>query len=175
MKTPFPLGILAVVLTLTLSAVASPSAPSGDIDSVVFLGQTYCLQMDWCPAFAFYGPMTTPTGYVELTEPDGTPSDYLWVDQGYLTFESSPLNVPPPAGLPLLAKLVEDGTLQEIDQFFPAGRSRPLFMQSGTSDGPTLESPASGPTVPESSTLLLFGAGVGFVYRRARRYWRMGP
>ena len=132
MKAPFPLGILAVVLTLTVSAVASPSAPSGDTDSMLFLGQTYCLQMDWCPAFAFYGPMTTPTGYVELIEPDGTPSDYLWVEQGYLTFESSPLNVPPPGGLPLLGKLVEDGTLQEVDQFFPAGRSRPLFMQSGT-------------------------------------------
>ena len=172
MKAPFPLGILAVVLTLTFSAVASPSAPSGDTDSMLFLGQTYCLQMDWCPAFAFYGPMTTPTGYVELIEPDGTPSDYLWVEQGYLTFESSPLNVPPPGGLPLLGKLVEDGTLQEVDQFFPAGRSRPLFMQSGTGSAPTLESPASGLPIPEPSTLLLFGAGMGLAYHRARRHWR---
>ncbi len=166
MKLPLQ-GILAVVLSLTLPAVAGPVSPDTDTDSVLFLGQTYCLEMDWCPAFAFYGVLT-PAGYVELTEPDGTPSDYLWVDyQGYLTFESTPLTIPPPPGLPLLGKLVEDGTLQEIDQFFPGGRSRPLFMQSGTDDG--LRSQSS---TPEPSTILLLGSAAGVAYQRARRYWR---
>ena len=166
MKLPL-LGVLAVVLSLTLPAVAGSVSPDTDIDSVLFLGQTYCLDMDWCPAFAFYGVLT-PAGYVELTEPDGTPSDYLWVDlQGYLTFESTPLTISSPPGLPLLGKLVEDGTLQEIDQFFPGGRSRPLFMQSGTDDGLTSQS-----STPELSTVLLFGSAAGVAYQRARRYWR---
>ena len=156
MKWPILLGVLAVVFALTVSAIASPSTPSDDTDLVLYLGQVYCLQMDWCPDFAFYGA-GTPVGYVELTEPDGTPSDYLWVDhQGFLTFESDPLTISPPAGLPLLGKLVEDGTLQEVDQFFPGGGSRPLYMQSGTDDGATLESSAPGLPAPEPSTLLLF-------------------
>src|SRR5450631_2524157 len=101
MKLPLALGILTVVLTFTVCAVASPSVPSSGIDSVLFLGQTYCVQMEWCPNFAFYGPMTTPTGYVELTTTGGAPTAYLWVDrQGSMTFEASPLNVPPPSGLP---------------------------------------------------------------------------
>jgi hypothetical protein len=149
------------------SVVANPSTPTGGTDSVVFLGQTYCLAMDWCPDFAFYGAMT-PAGYVELTEPDGTPSDYLWADsQGYLTFESTPLNVPPPPGLPMLGKLVEDGTLQEVDQFFPAGRTRPLFMQSPADEGLTAQ-----PT-PEPSTLWLLAPAAGLAYHRVRRSWRV--
>jgi hypothetical protein len=123
--------------------------------------------MDWCPDFAFWGT-GTPTGYVELTEPDGTPSDYLWIDyQGNMTFESNPLTISPPAGLPLLGQLVEDGTLQEIDQFFPNGRSRPLFIQSETGDGITSQSSA-----PEPSSLYLLAPAAGLAYRRARRFWR---
>jgi hypothetical protein len=166
MKLPL-LGILTVVLSLTLPAVAGSVSTDTDTDSVVFLGQVYCLDMDWCPDFAFYGALT-PAGYVELTEPDGTPSDYLWVDyQGYLTFESTPLTISPPPGLPLFGKLVEDGTLQEIDQFFPGGRSRPLFIQSGTDDGLSSQS-----STPEPSTILLFGSAAEVAYQRTRRYWR---
>ncbi len=166
MKLPLALGILTSILTLTISAVASPSVPSSGIDSVVFLGQTYCVQMPWCPNFAFYGPITTPTGYVELTTSAGDPTAYLWVDrQGSMTFEANPLNFPPPPGLPLLGQLVDDGTLQEIDQFFPAGRSRPLFMQAATDDGLV-----SQPAVPEPSTLLLLASAAGLAYSRGRRF-----
>ena len=114
----YPLS-LALTLTLSVSASADPTYPAGSGDSVLFLGQPYCQQQDYCPDFAYWE--NSPPGYVELTEADGTPSDYLWVDfKGELTFESSPLNIPPPAGLPLLGKLVENGAFQEVDRFFPA-------------------------------------------------------
>ena len=165
MKVSLRLGALAVVLTLTISAGAVLSSPDDGTDLVVFLGQTYCLDMDWCPDFAFYGT-GTPTGYVELTDPNGTPTDYLWVDfQGNMTFESSPLTISPPAGLPLLGQLVETGTLQEVDQFIPAGRSRPLFINGG-SDQDRITSQSSAPDPP---TLLLLGSAAGLAYRRARR------
>jgi hypothetical protein len=166
MKPPL-LGVVAVVFALTAVAVAGPVGPSGDDGEVLYLGQLYCVQMQWCPAFAFYGT-GTPIGYVELTEPDGTPSTYLWVDyQGSLNFEASPLNIPPPPGLPLLGKLVADGTLQEIDQFFPAGRSRPLFIQDGTDDRLAPQS-----STPEPSTLLLFTSAAGLAYGCVRHWWR---
>ena len=148
----YPLS-LALTLTLSVSASADPTYPAGSGDSVLFLGQPYCQQQDYCPDFAYWG--NSPPGYVELTEADGTPSDYLWVDfKGELTFESSPLNIPPPAGLPLLGKLVENGAFQEVDQFFPAGSNRPLYLQSDPGGQLTPASPT-----PESSTLWLFGTG----------------
>jgi hypothetical protein len=123
--------------------------------------------MDWCPDFAFYGT-GTPTGYVELTDADGTPSDYLWVDfQGNMTFESDPLTISPPAGLPLLGTLVENGMPQEIDQFFPNGRTRPLFIESGSDAGMDSQSSA-----PEPSSLYLLAPAAGLAYRRVRRFWR---
>ncbi len=129
MKVLRSMGVLAIVLTLAGSVIANPSRPSGGTDSVLFLGQLYCIQMLWCPTFAFYGA-STPVGYVELTTADGAPTAYLWIDhRGFITFECRSLNVPPPVGLPLLGMLVDDGRLQEIDQFFPAGASRPLFIQ----------------------------------------------
>lgn len=165
MKAPRPLRVLVVLLVLTVPAFAGLANPSGDPDYVVFLGQTYCLGIDWCPNFAFYG-RATPIGYVELTDTSGAPTDYLWIDyQGNMTFESNPLNNPPPSSLPLLGQLVETGTPQEVDQFFPAGQSRPLFINGGsTHDGMTSQSSA-----PDPPSLWLLGSAAGLVYRRARR------
>ena len=130
MKFPVSLRILPFVLILTAVTAADHTRPIGNGDSVLFLGEPYCVQMDWCPTFAFYGS-STPVGYVELTDSEGDPIALLWVDgNGLMTFESSPLKVPPPAGLPLLGALVANGRLQEVDQFFPAGASRSLFMQT---------------------------------------------
>ena len=166
MRVPRLLRVLVLLLALTVSTFPSSTSPSGEPDYVVFLGQMYCLGMDWCPDFAFYGAMTTPVGYVELTDASGTPTDYLWIDnQGNMTFESSPLTISPPAGLPLLGQLVETGTLQEVDQFIPAGRSRPLFINGG-SDQDRITSQSSAPDPP---TLLLLGSAAGLAYRRARR------
>jgi hypothetical protein len=169
MNAPRSLRVLVVVLALTLPAFAGSASPSGEPDYVVFLGQTYCLGMDWCPDFAFYGPPTTPVGYVELTDASGAPTDYLWVDYGgNMTFESNPRDNPPPPGLPLLGKLVETGTLQEVDQFFPAGWRRPLFIDGGSDrDGITSQTSA-----PDPPTLLLLGSAAALGYRRARRGFR---
>ena len=166
MKAPRPLRVLVTLLALTIPAFADSASPSGELEYVVFLGQTYCLGMEWCPNFAFYGALTTPVGYIELTDSSGAPTDYLWIDyQGNMTFESSPLNNPPPPGLPLLGQLVETGTLQEVDQFIPGGRGRPLFINGGgDQDGITSQSSA-----PDPPTLLLLGSAAGLAYRRARR------
>jgi len=154
MKVPLSLAVMAVVLALAVGAFASPS---GD-DSVLYLGQVYCQGLEYCPDFATWGG--TAAGYVELLDKDGkTISDYLWVDySGHLFFESAPLNTPPPSGLPFLGSLIENGQLQEVDQFFPGGVTRPLFIQSND--------------VPEPSTLLLFGPAALFLFGRARRFWR---
>jgi len=152
MKFRLAVGILVALFALSLCAYA-------DNDSVLYLGQVYCQGVDWCPSFAFWGP--DAAGYVELLEPDGkTISDYLWVDaRGFLYFESDPLNFTPPPGLPLLGSLIETGQLQEVDQFFPAGQTRPLFIQSEP------------PQTPEPSTLLLFGSAVGILFGVRRRFW----
>jgi len=156
------LGVLAVIATLSICAVAGPE---GD-DSVLFKGNPYCVGLEACPAFAFWGP--TATGYVELLEPDGkTVSDYIWVDfTGFLWFESDNENggfaALPPPGTPFLGSLIEDGTLQEVDQFFPGGVTRPLFVQSSPLEG----------TTPEPSTLLLLGPAAVFLFNRARRFGR---
>ena len=163
MKTRMLLGVLAVIATLSVCALAQS-------DQVVYKGTPYCVGNEDCEAFAFWGP--TPVGYVELLEPDGSGqvSDYIWVDYtGHLWFESddnpacggsfctTPQLQSP--GIPLLGTLVENGQLQEVDQFFPAGVTRPLFVQSveGT---------------PEPSTLLLFGPAAVFLFNRARRFGR---
>jgi hypothetical protein len=164
MKALLHLLSLAITLTLSVTASAGYIDPSSSDGAVLFLGQLYCEQQQYCPNFAYWG--TTPPGYVELTAADGTPTDYLWVDtQGEMTFEASPLNIPPPAGLPLLGKLVEDGTFQEVDQFFPAGSNRPLYIQDRSGEQMTL-----GPSTPEPSTLWMFGAsGFAFLGRRRLR------
>lgn len=155
MKIRLVLGVLAVVVTLSVCAVA-------DLDEVLYQGNLYCVGIDNCQAFAAWGGSSA--GYVELLEPGGgSVSDYIWVDfTGELWFESKDANggfgALPPAGLPLLGSLIEDGTLQEVDQFFPGGGTRPLFVES--------------PTVPEPSALMLFGPGAVFLFNRARRFRR---
>jgi hypothetical protein len=74
------------------------------------------------------------------------------------------LDNPPPLGLPLLGQLVETGTLQEVDQFFPGGRGRPLFIDGG-SDQDGIASPSSAPDPP---TLVLLASGAALGYRRVR-------
>lgn len=88
MKALLFLHSLAITLALSGSAAAGPSESSASDGAVLFLGQLYCEQQQYCPNFAYWG--TTPPGYVELTTADGTPSDYLWVDtKGEMTFETS--------------------------------------------------------------------------------------
>ena len=159
MKILLYAGVLAAVLALNLCALAN------EFDSVSFEGQVYCLGVEDCRNFASWGP--TAGGVFILTEPDGTPSDYLWVNpDGTMTFESDNESggfaLLPPAGLPVFGTLVEDGTLQQINQFFPGGLGRPLYMQSDVVEG----------TTPEPSTLLLFGPAAVFLFGRARRLWR---
>jgi hypothetical protein len=158
MKAPHLLGVIAVlVMSLAVPAVAD-LAPAPSQNQVEFLGVFYCQGLDWCPDFAFWGP--TAAGYIELTV-NGAPDVYLWVDaQGYLTFEYTPLNVPPPAGLPLLASIPETGDLQEVNQYFPGGVLRPLYVES------QLQS------TPEPATLWMFGPVAVFLFNRARRALR---
>ena len=159
--------------------VASDQIPTnladteGD-DIVIFRGTSYCEGLEDCRAFAFWGSGNARSvGYVELTEPDGiTPSDYIWVDiHGFLWFESDNENggfaVLPPAYLPKLGTLVENGTLQEVDQFFTANATRPLFVESSPAEGSTPE-----PSTPEPSTLLMLGSGAVLLFSRSRRSWR---
>jgi hypothetical protein len=157
-------GILAAVFALNLCAYASEQP-----DEVVFRGNVFCLGLEDCQNFANWGP-TAADSYVVLYEADGvTVSDYLWIDStGRMTFESDNesggfAELPPP-GFVFLGGLIEDGTLQEVDQFFPGsvGSNRRLFIQSDVVEG----------TTPEPSTLLLFGPAAVFLFGRARRFWR---
>jgi hypothetical protein len=163
MKTRLVLGVLVTLAVCSVFAIAG-AAPAGGTDEVLYRGTPYCVNNDDCEAFANWGPTTA--GYIELLEPDGSGqvSDYLWVDfTGHLWFESrdpgGTFAALPPAGLPLLGTLVEDGTLQEVDQFFPGGETRPLFVESDS-------------TTPEPSTLLLVGPAAVFLFNRARRLKR---
>jgi hypothetical protein len=159
MKLLLSLGVFAAVLALNLYALA------GSTDEVVFEGQPFCINQDDCQNFALWGG-ETPAGYVVLYEADGhTISDYLWVDPttGLMTFES---DLPgggfaklPPAGLPFFGGFIEDGTLQQVNQLFPGGGGRPLFIESSID-------------TPEPSTLLLLGPAAVFLFGRARRLWR---
>jgi PEP-CTERM motif len=125
--------------------------------------------VDDCRDFANWGG-TAGNSYVVLYEADGhTISDYLWIDStGEMTFESKLADGTfaelPPSGFVFLGGLMEDGTLQEMDQFFPGspGSNRTLFIQSDVVEG----------TTPEPSTLLLFGPAAAFLFGRARRFWR---
>jgi hypothetical protein len=155
-KASIAVAVLAVVLAFSLCAFA-------DQDEVVFEGQTFCLGSDDCQNFATWGP--TAGGYVVLYEADGhTISDYIWTNpDATLTFESrtaSGFALTPPTNDVFLGGLIENGQLQEIDQFFPAGATRPLFVLSKVDN------------TPEPSTLLLFGPAAMFLFGRARRLWR---
>jgi len=183
MKIRVVLGVLAVITVIaafSICAVAGTSNPGSSAiagttnpssaDEIMYRGQLYCVGNPDCEAFAFWGP--TAAGYVELTFANGSGqvSDYVWVDfTGHLWFESydpaqcgsSGFCALPPAGLPLLGELKDDGSLQQISQFFPGGVTRPLAVQSD-----------EGLSTPEPSTLLLFGPAALFLFGRARRFWR---
>lgn len=157
MKVKVSLAVLAVLAVISVLSVCAMA------DEVVYRNTPYCVGVDDCEAFASWGG--TAAGYVELLDsPGGKIGDYIWVDsQGILWFESDngtgTFGALPPAGLPLLGTLVENGQLQEVDQFFPGGVTRPLFVQSELD-------------TPEPSTLLLFGPAALFLFGRARRFWR---
>jgi PEP-CTERM motif len=167
-KVLLSVGVLAAVFALSLCAAAGPIDPNavtvapgpGDpiTEEVVFLGETFCINTPYCPEFASWGG--TAGGFVEFLGPDGQPAEYIWTNRdGTLTFESLPLNVPPPSYDPLLGILHESDMLQEVDQFFPGGVTRPLFVLSS-------------PSVPEPSTFLLFGSAGVMMFGRIRRFLR---
>ena len=157
MKAPVSLAVLAVFAVISILSICAVA------DEVVYRDAPYCVGIDDCEAFATWGG--TAAGVVELLDsPGGKISDYIWVDfTGKLWFESDNgtgnFAALPPAGLPLLGTLVENGSLQEVDQFFPGGVTRTLFVQSELD-------------TPEPSTLLLFGPAALFLFGRARRFWR---
>jgi hypothetical protein len=148
--------------------ISTNLADTEDVDAVMFRGNIYCLGVGDCRAFATWGSGNAiSAGYVVLTEPDGiTPSDYIWVDiNGNLWFESDNESggfaVLPPVYLRKLGTLVENGNLQEVDQYFGASAGRSLFIQS---------SPAERAT-PEPLTLLMVGSGAVLLFSRTRRFW----
>jgi hypothetical protein len=161
MKASLILAVIAFVLALNLCAFA-------DQDEVIFRGNVFCLGVDDCRDFANWGP-TAGNSYVVLYDADGhTISDYLWIDSsGLMTFQSE---LPgggfaelPPAGSLFLGGLIETGSPQEVDVFFPGfpGSGRTLLIASKVDT-----------TTPEPSTLLLLGPAALFLFGRARRFWR---
>ena len=128
MKVPVYLAVLAVVAVVAMLSVSAVA------DSVLYKNTPYCVGQDDCRSFAEWGP--DAAGYVELLDSPGGPvSDYIWVDfEGFLWFESDngtgKFGALPPAGLPLLGTLVENGQLQDVGVFFEADGTRPLFVQS---------------------------------------------
>jgi len=165
MKVPLSLAVLAVVLGLAICASADlnesglGAPPAGSQFEVLYLGTPYCVSPtgSYCPDFATWGG--TAGGYLEFKDPGGAIDAYLWVDgTGKLSFASGSALVAPPPGLPLLGIITEDGTLQQVNQLYPGGLTRPLYVES--------------PIVPEPSTLLLFGPAALFLFGGARRFWR---
>ena len=169
-KVLLSVGVVAAVLALNLCAFGGAIEPDavtvapgnqGDppvTEEVIFLGQTFCVNTPWCPNFALWGG--TAGGYIEFLGPDNLPAEYLWTNaDGTLTFESLPLNVPPPAYDLLLATLHESDMLQQVNQDFAGGITRPLMVLSSSA-------------VPEPSTFLLFGSAGVMMFGRIRRSWR---
>lgn len=130
------IGVLAAFAVVATLPVCAAARSAGNTDEVLFRGNLYCIGLEDCRAFAFWG--NTPGGYVEFLDGSGKTSGYIWVDlSGLLWFEarnaSGGFGALPPANLPFLGSLAVNGQLQEVDQFFPAGATRPLFVQIGSS------------------------------------------
>lgn len=164
MKVHLSLAVLVVVAVVTMLPICAVAdlnepagPPAGSQFEVEYLGNFYCQSPSGslCLDFATWGG--TAGGYIEFKDPGGVIDAYLWVDgTGLLSFASGIALTPPPAGLPLLGIITEDGTLQQVNQLYPGGELRPLFVE----------------IVPEPSTLLLFGPAALFLFGRARRFWR---
>jgi hypothetical protein len=153
-KSPMKIvvGIAAVV---SLCSIASVHAQVLS-DSVTVAGNPnpYFLPEDGTAQFlpAFFGPINAPDQYIQFNEP-GTQmaSDYLWIQAGYLYFESdAPQNVFPvqPSG-PLVKVLDETGLPQEVSGYFQAATGVVLPPIQIVSDV----------TVPEPTTLVMGGLG----------------
>jgi hypothetical protein len=162
-KMTLVLGVIGVLMTLSICAVAGISNDVG-VFEVVFLGNAYCVSQT-----GSYCEVDTPgiwggtaAGYISLFDPNGTLDAYLWTDgDSDIWFASGDKIVPPPAGLPYLGSMTEDGSLQTVTQFWPGGWDSRLLQ---------VESPVG--TTPEPSTLLLVGPAAAFLLSRIRRFGR---
>jgi hypothetical protein len=122
------------------------------------------------PAFAPAPAGTTVSGInlYELAVTSGTISDQIWIQpnpaaggQLYLYFSSDPFvpgQTDMPSNVPVVKNLVEDGTIQDVSQYFSASLpSGSIAVQSDLN-------------VPEPGTLGLLGAGavglLAFAWRK---------
>jgi hypothetical protein len=110
-------------------------------------------------AIVFYEPGPAGTNYV--------PSDAIWIQAGHLYFESDVNNQLTflPAAIPVIhAPVVEDGTLQDVGQYFQGAGGVPLF-------GPNVLYVQSDVEVPEPSSIaLLVLGGIAVCLRRRSTY-----
>jgi hypothetical protein len=160
-KTTHPLALALV----TIAAAALPAAAQSD--TVIYTPTSFSMTIpessptasEFLPAFA---PVPNlPDQAILMIEPGGTAanpivSDELWVQAGFLYFASDDVNgvLPPiPTTIPVVATVVEDGTLQDLGILLkaPGGAlglpPNELLVSSDISD------------TPEPSTIALLGIG----------------
>ncbi len=178
-------AILAVALGFWIAApVQAQTSPQSDL---VFLQGALVISAtegasgttpEYFPAFAPAPGGTTVSGInlYELAVTSGTISDQLWIQpnpaaggQLFWYFSSDPFvpgQTDMPSNVPVVASLVEDGTVQDMSPYFALP---PGFIQVQSDVEQT----------PEPGTLALLGAGatglLGYAWRRrnVRRLQRL--
>ena len=58
--------LMACIISILAVADQTPTKPAEGDDSVMFMGQTYCVGVEYCPNFAFWGggALKAAAGYV---------------------------------------------------------------------------------------------------------------
>jgi hypothetical protein len=163
-KTTKPLALVLV----TIIAAALPAAAQPQLsDTVIYTPTSFSATIpennpqipEFLPAFA--PAPNVPDQAVLMYEQGGTTgnlvlSDALWVQAGFLYFESDVNDVLihwPVAGIPVVGSVTETGNLQDLGILFKSPTGAPAFQPN------TLLVASDVDQTPEPSTLALLGIG----------------
>jgi hypothetical protein len=155
--------LLAGLVLSTASLRAQAGGPASDL---VFFGGQVVINApeatnvsEFFPAFAPAPPIPNIAVVLYEDATQSVVSDQIWIQNGFFYFASDPdlVNLQT-LNIPVIGALVEDGTPQDVSQFFtlPAGT---LLVQSDVE--PTPE--------PGTVSLALLGCGILLVLKRRMR------